>query len=61
MDRLKAILLIEGDYNFFFGHVAVNKMYEIGYNPEDLYRRKSSTAEDSKLDNRLTIDVSGQF
>ena len=62
VDKLRAILLMEGDFNFFnkwlFGQVAVGKLYEIGYIPEDQYSKKSSTAEDSKLDNRLTMDLS---
>ncbi len=64
-DKLQAILLMEGDFNFFnkwlFGRVTVGKLYEIGYIPEDQYSKKNSTAEDSKLDNRLTMDLSRQF
>jgi hypothetical protein len=56
---------MEGDFNFYnkwiFGLVAVNKLYEIGYVPEDQYSKKGSTAEDSKLDYRLTMDLSRQF
>jgi hypothetical protein len=41
VDKLRAILLMEGDFNFYnkwiFGHVALNKLYEIGYVPEDQY------------------------
>ncbi len=62
VDKLCAILLMEGDFNlsnkWFFGHEAVNRLYEIGYIPEDQYSKKSSTAEDSKLDNCLTMDLS---
>ena len=65
VDKLRAILLMEGDFNFYnkwiFGHVAVNKLYEIGYIPEDQYSKRGSTAEDSKLDNRLTMDLSRQL
>ena len=65
VDKLRAILLMEGDFIFFykwiFGHVAVNKLYKIGYIPEDQYSKKSSTAKDSKLDNCLTMDRSCQF
>ncbi len=65
VDKLRAILLMEGDFIFFykwiFGHVAVNKLYKIGYILEDQYSKKSSTAKDSKLDNRLTMDRSRQF
>ena len=63
--KLRAILLMEGDFNFFnkwiFGHVAVNKLYKIGYIPEDQYSKKRSTAEDSKLGNHLTMDLFCQF
>jgi hypothetical protein len=65
VNKLRAILLMEGDFNFFnkwlFGHEAVNRLYEIGYVPEDQYSKKSSTAENSKLDNRLTMDLSQQL
>jgi hypothetical protein len=65
VDKLQAILLMEGDFNFFnkwlFGRVVVGKLYEIGYVPEDQYSKKSSTADDSKLDNCLTMDLSRQF
>ncbi len=59
------ILLIEGDFNFYnkwiFGQVAVNKMFKLGYIPEDQYSKKGSTAENLKLDNRLTMNLSRQF
>jgi hypothetical protein len=65
VDKLRAILLMEGDFNFYnkwiFGQVAVNKLYDIGYIPEDQYSKKGCTAEDLKLDNRLTMDLSRQF
>jgi hypothetical protein len=40
-----------------FGHEAVNKLDEIGYVPQDQYSKKGSIAEDSKLDNRLMMDL----
>jgi hypothetical protein len=56
---------MEGDFNFYnkwiFGHLAVNKLYEIGNVPEDQYSKIESTVEDSKFDNRLTMDLSRQF
>ena len=62
VDKLRAILLMEGDFNFFnkwlFRHEAVNRLYKIGYVPEDQYSKKSSTGEDFKLDNRLTMALS---
>jgi hypothetical protein len=65
VDKLRAILLMEGDFNFYnkwiFGHVVVNKLYSIGYIPEDQYSKKGSMVEDSKLDKRLTMDLSRQF
>jgi hypothetical protein len=65
VDKLRAICLMEGDFNFFnkwlFGHVAVNKLYKLGYILEDQYSKKSSTAQDSKLDNCHTMDLSRQF
>jgi hypothetical protein len=65
VDKLQAILLMEGDFNLYnkwiFGHVVVNKLYKIGYIPKDLYNKKGSTVEDSKSDNRLTMDLSRQF
>jgi hypothetical protein len=65
VDELQAILLMEGDFNYFnkcfFGHKAGKKLYKIGYVPEDQYSKKCSTAEDSKLDNHLTMDLSRQM
>jgi hypothetical protein len=46
---------MEGNFNFFnilfFRHLAVNRLYEIGYVPEDQYSKKNSMAEDFKLEN----------
>jgi hypothetical protein len=47
--------------NVFFGHAVVNKLYELGCIPEDQYSKKGSIAKDSKLSNRLTMDLSRQF
>jgi hypothetical protein len=56
---------MEGDFNFFnkwvFGHKAINQLYEMQYVPDDQYSQRESTAEDSKFDNRLTMDMSRQF
>ena len=64
VNKLRAILLMEGDYNYFnkwaFGREAINVLYEMGYIPEDQYSQKESTAEDAKMDNRLTMDISRQ-
>jgi hypothetical protein len=56
---------MEGDFNFFnkwiFRHEAVNRLYDIDYIPQDQFSQKESTAEDSKLDNRLTMDLLRQL
>jgi hypothetical protein len=36
-------------------------MYALGYVAEDQYSQKESTAEDAKLDNKLTMDLSRQL
>jgi hypothetical protein len=36
-------------------------MYALGYVAEDQYSQKESTAEDAKLDNKLTTDLSRQL
>ena len=65
VNKLRAILLMEADYNFFnkwaFGHQAIGKLYEMGYIPEEQYSQRESTAEDAKMDNRLTTDLSRQL
>ena len=65
VDKLRFILLIEGDKNAYnrmlIGYKAVRQLEEIGYIPEDQYSQRGSTAEDSKLDNRLTLDISRQM
>jgi hypothetical protein len=39
VDKLRAILLMEGDFNFFnkwvFGHKAINQVYKMQYVPDD--------------------------
>jgi hypothetical protein len=65
VDKLRAILLMEGDFNYMnkwiFGHEVINKLYHLGYVPGDHYSQKESTAEDAWMDNRLTMDISGQL
>ena len=65
VSKLRAILLMEGDFNYMnkwiFGHDAINKLYELGYIPGDQYSQKESTAEDARMDNRLTMDISRQM
>ena len=56
---------MEGDFNFFnkwiFGHDAINRLYTLQYVLDDQYSLKESTAEDSKFDNRLTMDILWQL
>ncbi len=56
---------MEADFNYMnkwiFGHEAINNMYALGYVTEDQYSQKESTAEDAKLDNKLTMDLSRQL
>jgi hypothetical protein len=56
---------MEGDFNFFnkwvFGHKAINQLYKMQYVPDNQYSQQESTTEDSKFDNRLTMDMSRQF
>jgi hypothetical protein len=63
--KLRAILLMEGNFNYknrwVFGKEAMNKLYEMGYVPGDQYSQKESTAKDARLDNRLTMDLSRQM
>ena len=65
VNKLRAILLMEGDYNYFnkfaFGYEAMNALYDIGYVPDDQYSQKQSTAEDAKMDGKLTMDISRQL
>jgi hypothetical protein len=61
VNKLCAILLMEGDFNYMnkwvFGHEAINKLYTLGYIPGNQYSQKESTAEDAQMDNRLTMDI----
>jgi hypothetical protein len=65
VSKLRAILLMEGDFNYMnkwvFGYDAINKLYEMGYVPGDQYSQRESTAEDARMDNRLTMDLSRQL
>jgi hypothetical protein len=65
VNKLWAILLMEADINYMnrwvFRHKAINKMYAIGYIPEDQYIKKESTVEDARMDNCLTMDLSRQL
>jgi hypothetical protein len=63
--KLRAIVLMEGNFNYMnkwiFGHEAINKLYALGYVPGNQYSQKESTAEDARMDNRLTMDISRQL
>ena len=65
INKLQAILLMEVDYNFnnkfIFGHLALNKLLKEGCVPEEQYSQRESTAEDAKMDSRLTYDISRQL
>ncbi len=65
MEKLRAILLMEADYNFFnkwvFGFKAMDRLYLENYIPNDQYSQKESTAEDARLDSRFTYDISRQL
>ena len=62
VEKLRAILLMEADYNFFnkwvFGWKALDGLYSSGYIPNDQYSQRESTAEDARLDSRFTYDIS---
>jgi hypothetical protein len=65
VNKLQAILLMEANFNYInrwvFRFQAINKMYALGYIPGDQYSQKESTAEDTHMDNRLTMDISRQL
>jgi hypothetical protein len=63
--KLQAILLKEGNFNYMnkwiFGHEAMNKLYTLGYVFGGQYSQKEGTAEDARLDNQPTMDLSRQM
>ena len=65
VNKLRAILLMEGDFNFFnkwtFGHMAMNELYRLEFIPQDQYSQRGFTAEDARMDSRLTTDLSRQL
>ncbi len=60
VNKLQAILLMEAGFNcmnkWLFGFEAINKMYALGYVTGHQYSQKESTAEDTNMDNKLTMD-----
>jgi hypothetical protein len=65
VNKPQVILLMEANFNYMnkwvFGYQAINKMYALGYIPGDQYSQKESTAEDARMDNWLTMDISRQL
>jgi hypothetical protein len=65
VNKLRAILLMEADFNYMnkwvFGYETINKLYALTYIPGDQYCQKESTAEDARMGNRLTMDLSQQL
>ena len=62
INKLRAILLMEADFNsenkFVFGHLALNKLLEEEYISEEQYSQRETTTEDAKMDMRLPYDIS---
>jgi hypothetical protein len=65
VEKLRFILLMEGDKNAYnrmlIGYNGMRQLEDIHYIPEDQYSKRGSTAEDSKLDNRLTLNLLRQI
>jgi hypothetical protein len=63
--KLHTILLMLGNFNYMntwiFGHEAIDKLYALGHVPGNQYSQKESTAEDTQMDNRLTMNISCQL
>ena len=64
MSKLRSILLMEGDQNYFnkwaFGDEALSTLAKTGYLLDEQYNQGESTAEDACMDSRLTFDLSRQ-
>ncbi len=64
VEKLRAIQLIEADFNFFqgfiFGKMAMDELTQSGFLPEEHYSKKGSTSEDAKFDKTLMFDLSRQ-
>ncbi len=65
VNKLQAILLMEANFNYMnkwiFGFDTINKMYALGYVAGDQYSQKECTAEDAKMDKKLTMDILHQL
>jgi hypothetical protein len=64
VEKLRAIQLYEADFNchnqFIFGRTAMDALTVNDYLPEELFSQKESTAEDTKFDKTLMVDISRQ-
>jgi hypothetical protein len=64
VEKLRTIQLYEADFNcynqFIFGRQAMQTLTDSGYIPEELFSQKESTAEDTKFDKTLMVDLSRQ-
>ena len=64
VEKLRYIQLYEADFNFFqrfiFGKQAMKTLTKNRFLPNEHFRKKESTAEDSKFDKTLTADLSCQ-
>ena len=62
--KLRAILLMEADFNFHnklvFGHRMMDMAREKGLIPPEVYSQKESTTEDAILDHVLSMDLAEQ-
>jgi hypothetical protein len=65
VNKLQAILLMEANFNYMnkwiFGFEIINIMYALGYVAGDQYSQKECMAEDAKMNNELTMDISCQL
>ncbi|MGB0809178.1 MAG: reverse transcriptase domain-containing protein, partial [bacterium] len=61
VNKLRAILLLEADFNFcnklIFGHRMINSAREEGMIPEEIFSSKGKTAEDAILQQVLLYDI----
>ena len=61
VNKLCAILLMESDYNYLSkyisGYEALRALETEGYLLDEQYNQGESTAEDARMDSRLTYDI----
>ena len=62
--KLRAILLMEADFNFsnklVYGVRMMNNVHSHGHMPEEIYSEKDKTADDGTLAKVLFYDISRQ-